>query len=55
MTAYEDFVIDMVTQGSSIVGLYPMTDPPNEIRFAEWRAAKVASRTADYQHPLTAI
>ena len=39
MTAYEDFVIEMVTQGHSIVGLYPMTDPSNEIRFAEWRAA----------------
>lgn len=40
MTIYEDFVIDMVTKGHSITGLYPMTDPSNEILFSDWRAAK---------------
>jgi regulator of RNase E activity RraA len=37
MTVYEDFVIDMVSQGHSIIGLYPMTDPRNEALFARWR------------------
>jgi regulator of RNase E activity RraA len=40
MTLYEDFVIDMVDQGRSIIGLYPMTDPKNEALFATWRAGK---------------
>jgi len=38
MTLYEDFVIDMVAQGRSIVGLYPMTDKSNEALFSQWRA-----------------
>lgn len=38
MTVFEDFVVDMVSQGHSIVGLYPMTDPANESRFAAWRS-----------------
>lgn len=40
MTLYEDFVIDMVSQGQSIIGLYPMTDPKNQVAFDRWRAAK---------------
>jgi regulator of RNase E activity RraA len=40
MTLYEDFVIAMVTQGRSIIGLYPMTDKSNEALFAQWRAQK---------------
>lgn len=40
MTLYEDFVIDMVAQGRSIIGLYPMTDKSNEALFAQWRAQK---------------
>lgn len=39
MTVYEDFVVAMVSEGRSIVGLYPMTDPANEALFAAWRAA----------------
>jgi regulator of RNase E activity RraA len=38
MTVYEDFVIDMVAHGRSIIGLYPMTDKSNEALFARWRA-----------------
>lgn len=38
MTVYEDFVVDMVKQGASIIGLYPMTDPKNEPLFKEWRS-----------------
>jgi regulator of RNase E activity RraA len=37
MTVYEDFVVDMVSQGHSIVGLYPMTDKRNEAIFKAWR------------------
>jgi regulator of RNase E activity RraA len=40
MTVYEDFVIEMVAQGRSIVGLYPMTDKRNEALFAEWRTKR---------------
>lgn len=38
MTVYEDFVVAMVSQGKSIIGLYPVTDPQNEILFAKWKA-----------------
>ena len=38
MTIYEDFVIDMVAAGHSIIGLYPMTRKENEPLFAKWRA-----------------
>lgn len=40
MTTYEDFVIDMVSQGRPVIGLYPMTDAENEPLFEEWRRAK---------------
>ncbi|SFG92747.1 Regulator of RNase E activity RraA [Palleronia marisminoris] len=40
MTAYEDFVVDQVKAGASIIGLYPATDESNLQRFAEWRQAK---------------
>ena len=40
MTVYEDFVIDMVSQGHSIIGLYPMTDSSNQSLFDEWRAKR---------------
>jgi regulator of RNase E activity RraA len=38
MTVYEDFVIDMVARGHSIIGLYPMTDHLNLTLFESWRA-----------------
>ena len=37
MTVYEDFVADMVAQGRSIVGLYPMTDSSVAGVFEAWR------------------
>ena len=40
MTIYEDFVADMVAQGHAVIGLYPLTDPAHEARFAKWRAEK---------------
>ncbi|SAI59811.1 dimethylmenaquinone methyltransferase [Bordetella ansorpii] len=38
MTAFEDFVIDEVREGQSIIGLYPATHPETAARFAAWRA-----------------
>ncbi|MDB5455938.1 MAG: ribonuclease regulator RraA [Caulobacter sp.] len=40
MTVYEDFVVDMVSQGQTIIGLYPMTDSKNQTLFDQWRARK---------------
>jgi regulator of RNase E activity RraA len=37
MTVYEDFVVDMVSGGHSIVGLYPLTDNRIKALFEEWR------------------
>ena len=37
MTVYEDFVVDMVSQGRTIIGLYPMTNSDNEALFETWR------------------
>lgn len=39
MTAYEDFVVERVKAGHTIIGLYPATDEANLALFAEWRAA----------------
>jgi regulator of RNase E activity RraA len=38
MTAFEDFVQEMVLEGRSILGLYPPTDTQSSIDFATWRA-----------------
>jgi regulator of RNase E activity RraA len=38
MTAYEDFVVERVKAGESIIGLYPATRQENLDRFAAWRA-----------------
>jgi regulator of RNase E activity RraA len=40
MTAYEDFVVEQVKAGATVIGLYPATDESNLSRFAEWRKAK---------------
>jgi regulator of RNase E activity RraA len=40
MTAFEDFVIEKVQEGRSILGLYPPTDEQSRTDFAAWRAAK---------------
>ncbi|GGE58540.1 ribonuclease activity regulator RraA [Actibacterium pelagium] len=37
MTAYEDFAIEQVRDGVSIIGLYPATKEENLERFAAWR------------------
>jgi regulator of RNase E activity RraA len=40
MTVYEDFVVEQVKAGATIIGLYPATEEASLIRFAEWRKAK---------------
>ncbi len=40
MTVYEDFVVDMVKQGRTIIGLYPLTDRDTQAEFEKWRAIK---------------
>jgi regulator of RNase E activity RraA len=40
MTAFEDFVIEEVLKGRSILGLYPPTDEQARADFATWRKAK---------------
>lgn len=39
MIIFEDFVIEQVRAGASIVGLYPPTNPDTERQFQTWRAA----------------
>lgn len=39
MTAYEDFVVEQVKGGASIIGLYPATMQENLDKFAAWRKA----------------
>lgn len=39
MTAFEDFVIEEVRRGRSILGLYPPTDEKSLTDFAAWRKA----------------
>jgi regulator of RNase E activity RraA len=40
MTAFEDFVIEKVNEGRSILGLYPPTDEQSRSDFAAWRATR---------------
>ena len=40
MTAFEDFVIEEVLKGRSILGLYPPTDEQSKLDFAAWRKVK---------------
>jgi regulator of RNase E activity RraA len=37
MTAFEDFVIEKVNEGRTILGLYPPTEEKSKTDFAEWR------------------
>ena len=39
MTAYEDFVVEQVLAGETIIGLYPATQEENLQKFADWRKA----------------
>lgn len=37
MTAYEDFALEQVQNGATIIGLYPATKDENLEKFAKWR------------------
>ncbi len=37
MTAYEDFVVEQVKAGETIIGLYPATKDESFEKFAAWR------------------
>ncbi|MBZ9668505.1 ribonuclease activity regulator RraA [Mesorhizobium sp. B3-2-1] len=37
MSAYEDFVVEQVKNGQTIIGLYPCTKEEHQAAFAEWR------------------
>jgi len=37
MTVFEDFVVERVREGASIIGLYPATKEENQKAFAQWR------------------
>ncbi|SFH49162.1 Regulator of RNase E activity RraA [Palleronia marisminoris] len=37
MSAYEDFVVEQVKNGKTIIGLYPQTDPEHAETFKTWR------------------
>ncbi|SLN12835.1 4-hydroxy-4-methyl-2-oxoglutarate aldolase [Roseivivax jejudonensis] len=39
MTAYEDFVVERVKDGESIIGLYPCTKDEHRAAFEDWRKA----------------
>lgn len=39
MTAYEDFAVERVKAGETIIGLYPCTKDENQVAFATWRQA----------------
>jgi regulator of RNase E activity RraA len=46
MERYEDFVLEQVRNGTSIIGLYPLTSPEHRKLFDEWSAKRV-----DPDHP----
>ena len=37
MTVFEDFVLEMVSEGAATFGLYPPTDPESIVKFNLWR------------------
>src|SRR5690606_33576368 len=39
MTHFENFVMERVTNGASIIGLYPPTDPGNVQAYDQWKNA----------------
>lgn len=40
MELYEDFALEQVEAGASIIGLYPATDPANLDRFETWKTGR---------------
>lgn len=42
MTMFEDFVIEKVQEGKSIIGLYPPTNPETKVAFEAWKSVNGA-------------
>jgi len=38
MTSYEDFVMEKVTQGTPVIGLYPLIDEDLKMEFEQWKS-----------------
>ena len=49
MTAFEDFVLEKVLEGRSIVGLYPPTDEQTHLDFESWRHAGPRAPTTQHR------
>ena len=43
MTLFEDYVLEQVNKGESIIGLYPPTNPETLQKFDEWKKSKIRS------------
>lgn len=41
MTLYEEFVMEKVKEGVSIIGLYPLTDEKLKIEYEQWKKKKI--------------
>lgn len=37
MTRFEDFVLEQINNGASIIGLYPPTKPETLVAFNKWK------------------
>ena len=46
MSHFEDFVMEKVAEGRSILGLYPPTDPDTNIAFEAWKHERQAHSTS---------
>ncbi len=47
MTLFEDFVMEKVQDGKSIIGLYPLVDYAIKVEFEEWKALNSLDRDAN--------
>ena len=41
MTLYEEFVVEKVKKGETIIGLYPCTKVEHQVEFEKWKKQKI--------------
>ena len=41
MTLYEEFVVEKVKKGETIIGLYPCTKVEHQVEFEKWKKRKI--------------
>ena len=41
MTLYEEFVVEKVKKGETIIGLYPCTKVEHKVEFEKWKKQKI--------------